>query len=188
MRNHRLDGRQVDRVDAACVFGIGIGRDGTKTELVDVCPRAHRRDPCERLLVGLADGRPRRALRGHVRQRGTFVQRQPAQAGAGELHDSVERELRPGVVQEDVEHHVLGRDVLLQFARQLETDRLRHLDVREACVDEVRIFRRPDAPSQGVVHTSHAGVRVGSLDEVARIDDVFARHLMTDAGGDSPVR
>ncbi len=58
-----------------------------------------------------------------------LVQRKAcADAGPGELHDPVERQLRLGVVQQDVEHHVLGRDVRAQLAGELEADRLRHLD------------------------------------------------------------
>ena len=96
--------------------------------------------------------------------------------------------LRPGVLQEDVEHQVLGRDPGLELAIQLEADRLRDLHLGEALVDQVGVLGGPHAPGQGIVDPAHAGVAVGRLDEVARIDEMLAGHLVADAGGDAVLR
>ena len=87
-------------------------------------------------------------------------------------------------MQQDVEHHVFRRDVLLQLADELEANRLRDFHHREAGVHQVRVFGGADAPCERVVHAAHARVAVGGLDEIAGIDDELARHFVADARRD----
>ncbi len=129
----------------------------------------------------------RGALGRHVGERGPLVHRQRRDARAGELHHPVERLLRLRVVEQDVEHQVLGRHPGRELAGQLEADRLRHLHLGEALVHQVGVLGRPDAPGERVVDAAHAGVAVGRLDEVAGIDQRLARHLVADAGRDPVV-
>ncbi len=108
--HHRLDRGEVDRVDAAVVDRARVGRDDPRLELRGVDAGPVRGDPPDGLVVGLADPGPGAALRGHVRERRALVHRQRGEPGPAELHDPVERLLRPRVVEQDVEHHVLRRD------------------------------------------------------------------------------
>src|SRR5439155_20384363 len=99
-------------------------------------------------------------------------------------NDTVGHHLRLRDMDEDVKHHVHCSNVLLQLSVKLEPDHLRDLHHGESGVHEIRILGGPYAPGHRVVHAAHAGVAVGSLDEIARVDDVFARHLVADAGRD----
>jgi len=102
-RDHRADRGEVDLVDAAGVLGAGVGRDDLLAELVDRdvgVAGAMRGDPPEHRVVDLHDGAARRALGGHVGERGALVGGQREQAVAAELHHAVERVLALGVGRE----------------------------------------------------------------------------------------
>jgi len=81
----------------------------------------------------------------HVGQGRALVGRQRRQPGTAELHHAIERELLLGVVGQDEQHDVLGRDAGTQLAGELEADRLRHDDERETGVDERRVLGGADA-------------------------------------------
>jgi hypothetical protein len=75
MGHHRPQRREVDRMDAAGVLGVGVGRDGARFQTLDVDPGPPLGQPAPGLVVGDHDRRLRRALGGHVGQRGPLVHR-----------------------------------------------------------------------------------------------------------------
>ena len=176
-------GGEVDLVDAAVVVGAGVGgRRRARAARLASAPGPLRGDPANRLLVGLDRCPCARSTRSPCwRAWRARPSTGAARPGPAELHDAVERLLRPRVVEQDVEHHVLGGDARAERPRELEADRLGDPTRVKPAVDQRRVLGRADTPGQGVVPAAHAGVAVGRLDEVAGLDELLARDLVADA-------
>ena len=182
MGDHGDDAGEVDCVDATVVMSALIGRHHAGALFTFREVRLSVEHPGQQRIVGFADARSPRAFRRHVAQRGSLVHGEGRESGTTEFHASVEGQFFACVIGEDGENHVLGRATLVEFANQLKTNGFGNFYEGEPGTNEVGVFRGAHAPRQGVGGTSHAGVGVGGLDEIADLDEFLASHLVADAG------
>ena len=102
-------------------------------------------------------------------------------ARATELHRTVQSVFILRIAIQNEEHDVFRGAPWVQLADQIEANRFRNLYESEAGVNEGRVFGCTHAVSQRIGAATHAGVRIGRLNEVTWVDKFFTRHLVTDA-------
>ena len=132
-------------------------------------------------LVGLDDPGEAAGLDGHVREGRALVERHRPDAVAGELEHLADPLPRlEERLAEDVEHDVLRADAVREEAGEDEARRLRDGDADVLRVPGVRHVGRTDAEREAAERARHAGVRVGTGDELARERELLDHLVVAD--------
>ena len=136
-------------------------------------PGRMRGDPFERLLVRFDDGGAWPSIRwpcwpAWPARRGDSARR------PGPANSMIRSSVSCGLAWCSRMYSITSLAVTFGRSAPVSSKRIdsEHFDGGEAGVHEVRVLGGADAPGEGVVHAAHAGVAVGGLDEVARVDEV----------------
>ena len=172
--DHGLQRVEVN-VDNAVILRVRIARERDKVRLASL-----GREKRARHVVRREDGRRRAKLGAHVRDRGALGHGQRRDAGAAPLDDRADAALDRQDAQQ-LEADVLGRDIGLKRAGEVDLEHLRHGDVVRAAAHGDRDIHATGAEGQHADAAAGGRVAVGADERLARLAEALELHLVADA-------
>ena len=172
--DHGLQRVEID-VDNAIILCVRVARKGGEVRRAPL-----GREKRARHVVRREDGRRRAELGAHVRDRGAFGHGQRRDAGAAPLDDRADAALDRQDAQQ-LEADVLGRDIGLQRAGEVDLEHLRHGDVVRTAAHGDRDVHATGAEGQHADAAAGGRVAVGADERLARLAEALELHLVADA-------